>query len=250
MSKHLPGMHILLVEDDPFSRLVTELLLNEAGCHVQHAVHGRAAIELQSGTRFDLILMDLDLPEMNGFTATRFMRMQGEQPAIPIIALTANEKVSNREQCMLAGMDDVLIKPINIHLLDSVFGRVCAERENHQSDLAKQVPAIDRNAGLKSVDGQEEFYRRILESFRKRQTNVMGEFGAMLADGHLAEAQRIMHTLKGSGATIGASTLSKLAGDFEVAIRENWQDQFAQQLDLVSAELSRVIAEIDQTLRL
>ena len=116
---HFPGVRILLAEDNPVNQTLALLLLKKLGCHVDLAAEGAAAVSLAEANSYDLILMDCQMPKMDGFTATAAIRARSPQP--PIIALTANALLGDRERCLAAGMDDYLSKPLHFVQLERVL---------------------------------------------------------------------------------------------------------------------------------
>ncbi|WP_273703857.1 response regulator, partial [Candidatus Accumulibacter vicinus] len=118
------GLRVLLVEDNPVNRAVALAILEHCGCEVGIAVDGREAVEICGAGDFDLVLMDCQMPEMDGYEATRAIRAR-EHPGkrVPIVALTANAMSGDRERCLAAGMDDYLAKPIQIEALAEVLRR-------------------------------------------------------------------------------------------------------------------------------
>ena len=122
------GLDVLLVEDNPVNQKVASRLIEKQGCRVTLASNGHEAVSLHRSRSFDIIFMDVQMPEMNGFEATRFIRAaeEGTGSHVPIIALTANAMAGDREICLEAGMDDHLPKPINPERLVSALNRTAA----------------------------------------------------------------------------------------------------------------------------
>jgi CheY-like chemotaxis protein len=120
-----PDIHALLVEDNPINRLVASEYLKRAGCDVDLAMHGREAVERCRDKSYDIIFMDCQMPEMDGFEATRAIREahSGSGRRVPIVALTASAMVEDRAECAAAGMDDCVVKPVNQDLITGALRR-------------------------------------------------------------------------------------------------------------------------------
>ncbi|MBF0424289.1 MAG: response regulator [Magnetococcales bacterium] len=249
----LRGKRILLVEDHDTNRQVALGLLELAGIVGAVARNGREAVELARDRTFDAILMDVQMPEMDGYEATRHIRRLPDMQEIPIIAMTAGAMVGDRERCLAAGMNDHLGKPIDpsglFALLAHWLGGGVAQPSTRpivvsqeEPDAAwKDLPGIDTRLGLARVDGHVKLYRSVLESFADNHGEAMSRLRAFLADKDQESAKREVHTLKGLAGTIGATTLQKTAAAVEKAMAR--EEEIAPiALSTLEQELSRVLS--------
>ena len=206
----LAGARVLLVEDNDLNQELACELLRNARVDVVVANHGREAIDTLAGdARFDGILMDCQMPVMDGYEATRVLRAQKKFADIPIIAMTANAMDADREKVIDAGMDDYIAKPFNPETLFSTLAKWIRPR-------ALIVSGVDTNAGLAAVV-DENLYTRLLVMFRDGQQDFERRFRAALVDADSEAATRAAHTLKGTAATIGAKGVAAAAAELEDA---------------------------------
>jgi two-component system sensor histidine kinase/response regulator len=218
----LQGHRILLVEDNPVNQRVAQHLLQKLGADVTLAHNGADALERLAETPFDAVLMDCQMPVMDGFTATRRIRelerQNGRGKRLPIIALTANVMSEDRENCIAAGMDAHLGKPIEPAQLIDCLGRYLkAEAER---------PAVDMNALRELTGGDEEFERELMETF--------------VSSGERA------HALKGASANIHASGLAAAASSLEIAARKNSVEEIDGLVRALGDKLQAVNAQLRQ----
>ncbi|CAN5693130.1 hypothetical protein BH11PSE7_BH11PSE7_16090 [soil metagenome] len=231
----LDGLRLLLVEDNPINQQVAHELLADEGAHVEVAGDGQEAVVLLASDAppFDLVLMDLQMPVMDGFTATRMIREDLQMPHLPIVAMTANALHSERQACLDAGMNDHVGKPFDLDHLVSVVRRhtgrtaiaVRHQRAAGQPDFetdgalaqAASAAGVDIAAALARLGGKRHVYVRMLETF-------IADMAAMPAtlraheQGHHSGAlstSQLLHTLKGLAATLGFSNLSARAAAAE-----------------------------------
>ena len=256
----LAGARILVAEDVPTNQMIMRDLLESLGVTVSLANNGRLAIEMlnAAASAFDLILMDIQMPEMDGLEATRLIRKGSVRPDIPIIALTAHALEHERQKAIDAGMNDFLTKPIDPSQLIRIIQRFPhAESPPLSPDAAPaatasppdmppfpEIPGIDTGDGLRRMLHKSVLYERVLRDFRKRFTGEPGRIRDALAAGDRATATRLAHSLKGTGGTIGAIRLASLAKDLEEAMKESLpaQDEI---LAAFESELEHVLASIE-----
>jgi CheY-like chemotaxis protein/HPt (histidine-containing phosphotransfer) domain-containing protein len=230
------GIRVLLVEDNDLNQQVATELLESAGAIVTVAGNGKIAVDLlRDGPQappFDIVLMDLQMPEMDGFTATRHLRADPRFNDLPILAMTAHALVEERERCLQAGMNDHVTKPIDPDALFAALARWTKPREPAAPKPEKkaaprmdvQVPpieGIDIAAGLKRVAGNQKLYRSLLEQFVAKQADASSQIAHALETNDRALAQRLAHTVKGVAANLGMSLTQQAAAKLEVGLRES-----------------------------
>jgi signal transduction histidine kinase/CheY-like chemotaxis protein/HAMP domain-containing protein len=243
----LCGARILLTEDNDINQQIAVELLEGAGATVKVANNGREAVEtLSNGPQpppFDVVLMDLQMPEMDGYQATAKIRSDSRFASLPIIAMTAHATIEERQRCLAAGMVDHISKPIEPAMLFETVGRfykppplpsVDGKPPTETADspgsagvspvpIADELPGIDgldTRDGLTRVAGNRKLYLKLLRQFVEQQGPAVAEISAALAKGEAAVAERLAHTLKGVAGNIGAKQVQSAAGALEKLIRE------------------------------
>ncbi len=215
--RRLMGLRLLLVEDNPTNQQVARELLKNDGAFVQVADGGRAAIDavLRPGLPFDVILMDIQMPGMDGYAATRAIRATLGQAAPPIIAMTANAMSTDREAARAAGMVDHVGKPFNLsHLIDVILrhaqgGEHRAPAISASPDAARE-PALNSVAALGRFGGNTRIYLFALRGFVDEAAKLAGQLQAALLARQRETAMPLLHTLKGLAGTVGADHLAGL----------------------------------------
>ena len=231
------GIRILLVEDNEMNQQVATELLQSAGAIVTVANHGGEAVEiLTAGDQappFDVVFMDLQMPEMDGHTATRLIRAQSRLQSLPIIAMTAHALIEEHQRCLDAGMNDHVSKPIDPEALFSTLLRWAKPRRGPAVEppetpvkaaadevLLPEIPGIDQADGLKRVVGNKRLYRDLLAQFAAKQDDAAVRISAALESGDLKLAERIAHTVKGVAGNMGIGQVFAAAEKLESAIRD------------------------------
>ncbi len=236
----LRGARVLLVEDNELNQEVATELLQGVGVLVSVAHNGQEAVEQVQPGRFDLVLMDMQMPVMDGLTATRTIRRNEALSGLPIIAMTANAMASDREACLSAGMNDHLAKPIEPeHLFASLLhwlaGRTpapLAEPEiaggtSEDSSLPlPEVEGLDTRAGLRRVTGKRAVYLSLLHKFVQGQGEAIPHLRQALDRGDAVQLQRLAHTLKSVAGNIGLGGVQQHAAELELTA--SGQDAAAQ----------------------
>jgi CheY-like chemotaxis protein/HPt (histidine-containing phosphotransfer) domain-containing protein len=230
------GMRILLVEDNETNQQVATELLESAGATVTVADHGGIAVKLLTeGPQpppFDVVLMDLQMPEMDGHTATRLLRADARFADLPILAMTAHALTEERQRCLDSGMNDHVSKPIDPDALFATLTRWVKRREGAAPTLPArtrdaaddvalpEIDGVDVAGGLKRVAGNRRLYRSLLEQFAEKQAGVAAQIAGALEHGDRAVAERLAHTVKGVAGNIGIGRVQAAAAAVERGIRE------------------------------
>ncbi|MFA9274205.1 MAG: PAS domain-containing protein, partial [Candidatus Aquirickettsiella gammari] len=265
----LQNLRLLLVEDNLNNQQVARELLQAEGAIITIANHGLEAIEMIANERmsFDLVLMDLQMPVMDGYTATKKIRSDLGRSKLPIIAMSANVMESDKQACIAAGLDDHIGKPFDLHDLIQVILR--HTNRNSSQTLQKNVSAsiedaelintatqlgIDIDPALNRLGGKQDLYLRMLETFHNDLQTVPAQLQTSIPD-HLHHAKRHLHTMKGLSATLGANehakALAEIEKKFAIAVSLNaLQDcrtliqqacQIINELDLQLTELAKYL---------
>ena len=232
----LRGARILLTEDNEINQQIAVELLEGAGATVKVANNGLEATEiLLNGPQpppFDVVLMDLQMPKMDGYQATAKLRAEQRLATLPIIAMTAHATLEERQRCIAAGMNDHISKPIDPANLFETVGRYYKSKnptapvkqaEPASAPASNGLPNIERldvKDGLTRVNGNEKLYLKLLRLFAEQQGPVIGQITTALSQGDTALAERLAHTLKGVAGNIGAKSLQIAGGELEKLIKE------------------------------
>jgi CheY-like chemotaxis protein len=250
----LSGKHILLAEDNVFNQLVAVKLLEKSGCTVKLANNGLEVLFLLERERFDCVLMDMQMPEMDGVEATRRIRADSAFHDMPIIAMTANAMHEDRERCIAAGMNDYLTKPIQSALLyKTLFRWLCdplPAPSNHEvKDSATQLAdhLVDLNV-LKELLGndipraQQDILRLFIDSTRQDINHIE----SALLRGETSTAGFFGHKTKASAKSLGAYRFAELCESMEKAAQDNDVQQLQSLLAQVQAMLVLIEQEVEQ----
>ena len=243
------GCRVLLAEDNPVNREVALSLLEDTGLQVDVAADGVEAVALASVQPYDLILMDVQMPRMDGLEATRTLRRHPEWAERPILAMTANAFSEDRQACLEAGMDDHIAKPVDpVELFDALSrwlpvpstgmtgvsspappvpsaeasAEVSAETsadDRRAQGILEALGEVDLVQGLSVVKGRWPAYRRLLRLFADSNGEHPARIRAALASGDHPEAQRLAHSLKGGAANLGLPGVSARAATLESALK-------------------------------
>jgi len=240
-------VHVLLVEDNAINRELAVDLLSRAGIVVRVASNGQEALDVLARERFDAVLMDCQMPVMDGFAATRALRRRPALQSLPVIAMTANAMVGDREAVLAAGMNDHIAKPI---VVDAMFDTLARWVKPTQAkaggdaiapaNILLALKGIDTRCGVANTGGNGVLYRRVLGMFRERETDFVQRFHAARAAGDADTAMRAAHDLKGVAGTLGMHALQDAAAVLERACLDGTRDVDGM-VDKVACHLDEAI---------
>ncbi len=248
----LAGARVLLVEDNVFNQELAVDLLRRAGVAVSVAGDGQQALDVLARERFDAVLMDCQMPVMDGYAATRALRLQPALRTLPVIAMTANAMVGDREAVLAAGMNDHIAKPIVINEMFATLAKwvkptssVAAGDDRPALNTEYALNGIDARRGLDNVGGDEAFYRRMLGLFLDSEADFVQRFRAARAAGDGTTAMRAAHDLKSEAGTLGMHSLEEAATALERACSEGARDaDIDDMLRNVTNLLNEVVDEL------
>jgi two-component system sensor histidine kinase/response regulator len=232
MANFASGQTVLLVEDQVINRELARELLTQAGLVVREATNGRAALDELARSRPDVVLMDVQMPDMDGLAAVGLIRADPELASLPVIAMTAHAMMGDRERFLAAGMSDYVAKPIEEAQLFRVLGRwlrsqsgdvAPPEIPERSTDPARQAEesssshTLDRVAGLRRAAGNRALYDRLVRNLVTEAPDLVDRLRSSAARGDAEAVRRDLHTLKGNAATVSALEIATLAGGLERA---------------------------------
>ncbi len=261
----IAGARILLVEDNDLNQEVATELLDGAGFAVELAENGQIALEKVHSHDFDLVLMDMQMPVMDGLTATIEIRKFPRFRDLPIVAMTANAMQGDKEKCLQAGMQDHVAKPIdpddlwrallkwirpNATRAAAASAKALPARPAEPAcELPEQIAGVDMVLGLKRALGKKALYLTMLRKFMEGQAVAPASIAAALDDDKWPDAERLAHTLKGTAATIGAAGIQEIATRLEASISAHQARPMVDAvLDEVSVPLAAVVTALRESL--
>jgi signal transduction histidine kinase/DNA-binding response OmpR family regulator/HPt (histidine-containing phosphotransfer) domain-containing protein len=256
----IKGARILLVEDNDLNQEVALELLTDAGFVVDLAEDGQRALNKLAAADYDIVLMDMLMPVMDGVTATRTLRLDPRWQGLPVVAMTANAMEEDRLRCLAAGMNDHIAKPIEPEHLWKALLKWVKPRESKSatvmenktpSDLSflSGIDGLDSFNALRRVLGKKTLYESMLRKFITGQKSVVAEIAGALQENAWDEAERLAHTLKGVAGNIGATAVASIATQLESAIKERQsRPQIEDHLQRLEAPLDLLIGQLEQYL--
>jgi len=263
------GLRVLMVEDNETNRLVLGEMLQRYGCQCTVACNGEEALTVLAANRFDLVLMDVQMPVLDGLTATRRLREREAAAGLPrqlVIALTANALCGDREMCLDAGMDDYLTKPIDFEALNAAFARWLPPSADAETPPPEVVPAtaapaqgegeravvedalpplLDRDY-LRSTlgDGAEQVMPLILDAYLRDASRQIGILASIGGDFDRQQILRTLHSLKSSSAAVGAHAYARLCRLAEDSARAGDWDDVERRIPELLVEFAPVRAAV------
>ncbi|MEW6426395.1 MAG: response regulator [Thermodesulfobacteriota bacterium] len=233
------NLRILLIEDELINRTVTETLLREEGFTVSAAGDGRQALALLAAEDFDLILTDIQMPDMDGFEVAARIRQLREKKRLPIIALTAHAIKGYREKCLAAGMDGYIAKPVRIGALRREVERI---HRALPAGRAAGVPALDHDAFLvRNCRGNRRLAREMIEHLlRESGPKWLAEAAAAIAGNDIEHLRAVCHTVAGAAGILCAAEFGEAARALGTMARENRNGEFGEGLARLEAAFARI----------
>jgi PAS domain S-box-containing protein len=233
----LAGLRLLVVEDNLINQQVAREMLSHEGAEVVLAENGQLGVDavcsaLEGGRGFDAVLMDIQMPVMDGYTATRVLRQEVGLAQLPIIAMTANAMASDREACLAAGMNEHIGKPFQIADLVRLLRAMTKQAQPPTAPVQPKLPvsappepalppvdAVDVDGALERLGGNRALFHKVLASYLAELAGQPAALEQALAQADLTPAVRLLHTLKGLSATVGASFMAAVARQAETAVK-------------------------------
>ena len=256
------GLRALLVEDNAINQQIAVELLEAADIVVDVASNGRIAVDklfLKEPNYYDIVFMDVQMPEMDGHEATRLIRADGRYQGLPIIAMTAHALLIERERCFASGMNAHIAKPINPSELYSAVADWCRAKVSHltaevasaqtpDDEHSLRIDGVDTSQGLARTMGDRQLYFKLLRLFVQDQRNVVESIRDSLRKGDANLGERMAHTLKGVSGLIGAE-VHKLAARIELLIQSGQTvEMMTPILDACETQLALTIGNIENCL--
>ncbi len=231
----LRGARVLVAEDNPINQVVAKEILESAGAVVHLVPNGRETVRAASATELDLVLMDVQMPEMDGYEASRLIRSSGMNSRAPIIAMTAHAMKGDWEKCLDAGMTDHLAKPIRMEeflsnaarwvesparppVEEGLSSRPAGEPQEFL--LSETLPGIDLKGGIKRLARNRRLFMKLLQDFHQDYATAADKIIEAWHAGDTESVKRLVHALKGVAGNIGANDLYQAARDVETALRD------------------------------
>ncbi|MBF8262284.1 MAG: Sensory box histidine kinase/response regulator, partial [candidate division NC10 bacterium] len=254
------GAHILLVEDNEINQAFATELLKVVGATVDVANNGREAVErvVSGGQRYDMVLMDIQMPGMDGYEATRNIRADFRFKALPILAISAHALVEDRQKTIDAGMNAHITKPIDPKALFSAMSRYLRQSAAGAQALAQRskgavgqvvipdIPGVDVTGVLYRLAGNVRLYLQLLRKFMEDQTGAAAAVESALGSGDRSLAERLAHTTKGVAGNIGAYGVQEVAAELAASIRHNDPPELTRE---ILRRFAEEMADLVATLR-
>lgn len=261
-----PGKRILLVEDNEINRQVARELLTFAGLHVTEAHNGYQALDRLAAESFDVVLMDVQMPELDGVETVKAIRAQERLRTLPVIAMTAHAMLGDRERFLECGMSDYISKPIEEEQLLGVLQKwidvgaphpradvetaavaghpvVGAPPKPGDDELPQMLPGLNLGDGVRRASGNVSLYLRLLGEMRNDLDAQLPQLRDALRDEDTKEALEVLHSLKGCAATLGARRVSEQAASLEIRLRRG-EPIALNELEAAATELKESIARV------
>jgi len=250
------GANILLAEDHDINQQVAQEILEGAGFFIRIANNGKEALSMSLSQDFDLVLMDLQMPVMDGYQATREIRRHKTAEDLPIVAMTASAMPRDRAKAMAAGMNSHVSKPIDLKELFQVLSRWIKpgdralpkgfDKESDKESALGDVPGISVRQALSRLDQNEKLYLGLLDKFKQSYAHADRDFRNLVEKKQDEDARRLAHSIKGVAGNIGMTDLQKTAADLETAFRDKARSEYDTLITRFSQTLPLALSSVDQ----
>ena len=248
------GKRLLIVEDDRINQKVLTNILKVSGMEIAIANNGREAVDMvkESLKPFDLVLMDINMPVMDGYVATQMIRLESEYDTLPIVAFTALALESEREKIFNSGMNAYLTKPINIGKLYTVFKMYMpgsgAQKQRVQDHQVIASDVLDIHKGIRYANDNEGFYMEILQEFLDAYGNSGDLFAKLVREHRYEQVKMLCLDMKGLTGSIGATQMYQLIAKIHQKVIYHQEEMLTEYIDAYEKELGRLKSEIERYL--
>ncbi|MDQ3942733.1 MAG: response regulator, partial [Actinomycetota bacterium] len=240
--------HVLVAEDNAVNQKVAVRMLERLGYRADVAANGLEAVEALSHIPYAAVLMDVQMPEMDGYEATKeIRRREGDDRHTPVIAMTANAMEGDREKALEAGMDDYVSKPVKPEKLELVLGHWILQRESSETEVTLDERAL---AGLRELqqEGEPDFVGELIELFLHDAPPQLAALRDAIEEEDADSVERISHTLKGSSGSMGAKTMAEICAELQDVGASGDLSRVPELFGRLEEEFGRVRAALEEVL--
>ncbi|MDM8568419.1 response regulator [Thiotrichales bacterium HSG1] len=246
-ARNLHGVQILLVEDNLINQQIVQEMVEFEGVFVTIANNGKEAMLKLAINNFDVILMDIQMPEMDGYETTKLLRKQHNK--IPIIAMTANAMTGDREKCLAVGMNDYISKPIDENLLLATLDKwvvVNISKNCVQTTTEFTLNGINTVCGLKRLHGNKQLYQQLLQSFYEENKDIVIKITQAIEQNKPETVTNLIHSIRGTAGNLCIESIHKIAKDMEIMFKSNHQitPELLEHFSVSLTEVMQVLSEV------
>jgi CheY-like chemotaxis protein/HPt (histidine-containing phosphotransfer) domain-containing protein len=244
VQQDLTSLRVLLAEDNLVNQRLAFRLLEKRGHSTHIAGTGKEALQALERQSFDLVLMDVEMPEMGGFEATGIIREKEKTTGrhIPIIAMTAHALKGDRERCLAAGMDGYVAKPIQAGELWQVIGQLATQ--NGAVGKTTQASVLNEELALKNAGGDPTLLKELIEMFLDQCPKWMSDLRAAVAQRDTVRLQRAAHTIRGGAGNLAANAVAEAAQQLETLAQNGNLADVAEPFSTLETEIARLMPEL------